>query len=94
MPDRVEALALGVEARRLELGVEDALLVVERAGEVRAVRGEDRAAAPADDLVSFEQLSEREMADALGCPSGTVKSRLARATQRLRDELARAGADR
>ena len=50
VPDRVEALAFGVEAGRLELGVEDALLVVERACEVRAVRAEDRAAAPADDI--------------------------------------------
>jgi RNA polymerase sigma-70 factor (ECF subfamily) len=32
-------------------------------------------------------LSEQEMATALGCPRGTVKSRLSRALARLRDEL-------
>jgi RNA polymerase sigma-70 factor (ECF subfamily) len=35
----------------------------------------------------FEQLSEREMAEVLGRPPGTVKSRLARALARLRVEL-------
>jgi RNA polymerase sigma-70 factor (ECF subfamily) len=38
----------------------------------------------------FEQLSEREMAEVLDCPAGTVKSRLARAMSRLRLELERA----
>jgi RNA polymerase sigma factor (sigma-70 family) len=32
-------------------------------------------------------LSEAEMAEALGCARGTVKSRLSRALERLRDEL-------
>lgn len=36
----------------------------------------------------FEQLSEQEMAEVLGCPPGTVKSRLSRALTRLRCELA------
>jgi len=39
-------------------------------------------------LRHFEQLAEQEMADVLGCPAGTVKSRLARAMSRLREELA------
>jgi RNA polymerase sigma-70 factor (ECF subfamily) len=39
----------------------------------------------------FGGLSEREMADALGCRQGTVKSRLARALDRLRPVLAQRG---
>jgi RNA polymerase sigma factor (sigma-70 family) len=39
----------------------------------------------------FAGLSEREMADALGCRQGTVKSRLARALGRLRPALAQQG---
>lgn len=35
----------------------------------------------------FDQLTEAEIADALDCPPGTVKSRLSRAMQRLRSEL-------
>lgn len=35
----------------------------------------------------FLDLSEGEIAELLGCPRGTVKSRLSRATARLRDEL-------
>jgi RNA polymerase sigma-70 factor (ECF subfamily) len=38
-------------------------------------------------LRHFEQLTEREMAEVLGCPPGTVKSRLSRAMGRLRTEL-------
>jgi RNA polymerase sigma-70 factor (ECF subfamily) len=39
----------------------------------------------------FGGLSEGEMADALGCRQGTVKSRLARALDRLRPVLAQRG---
>ena len=35
----------------------------------------------------FLDLSEPEMANLLDCPRGTVKSRLSRATRRLREEL-------
>jgi RNA polymerase sigma-70 factor (ECF subfamily) len=38
-------------------------------------------------------LSEAEMADALGCPRGTVKSRLSRAMGRLREAMVSAGTD-
>jgi RNA polymerase sigma factor (sigma-70 family) len=38
-------------------------------------------------LRHFEQLSEAEVADVLGCPIGTVKSRLSRAMARLRRRL-------
>ena len=38
-------------------------------------------------LRHFEQLSEIEIADVIGCPVGTVKSRLSRAMGRLRGQL-------
>lgn len=44
-------------------------------------------------LRHFEQLNEREMAEVLGCPPGTVKSRLSRAMTHLRSELAREAFD-
>jgi RNA polymerase sigma-70 factor (ECF subfamily) len=44
-------------------------------------------------LRHFEQLTEREMADVLDCPPGTVKSRLSRAMTRLRAELPREAFD-
>jgi RNA polymerase sigma-70 factor (ECF subfamily) len=45
-------------------------------------------------LRHFEQLSEREMADVLGCATGTVKSRLSRAMSRLRAQLVHEGGER
>jgi RNA polymerase sigma factor (sigma-70 family) len=69
----------------------------------RAVTAEERQVvlaainrlAAADRLVialrHFEQLGEHEMAEVLACPAGTVKSRLARAMSRLREQLATTG---
>ncbi|MDQ3808846.1 MAG: sigma-70 family RNA polymerase sigma factor, partial [Chloroflexota bacterium] len=48
------------------------------------LRDEDRQAIA---LRYFLDLSEAEMANALGCPRGTVKSRLSRALGRLREHL-------
>jgi len=41
----------------------------------------------------FLELNEEEMAGVLDCPRGTVKSRLSRATARLRSVLGEAGDD-
>lgn len=43
-------------------------------------------------LAVLEGFSEREVAQTLGVPAGTVKSRLSRAKAKLRDELALEGA--
>src|SRR5918996_1624713 len=61
VPRRIEALSLLEQPGRLEIGVEDALLVVERAREVGAVRCEDRAAAPADHVVLGDRLAQGEI---------------------------------
>ena len=42
-------------------------------------------------LALIEERSHREIADALGLPIGTVKSRLFRANRRLREDLSRQG---
>src|SRR5262249_30034253 len=55
VPGRVEALASLVERLRIELRVEDALVIPERAGEVAAVRAEDRRAATAHELVALRE---------------------------------------
>jgi RNA polymerase sigma-70 factor (ECF subfamily) len=56
---------------------------------VNGLRPEDRQAIT---FRYFLDLSEAEMADALGCARGTVKSRLSRALGRLREQLAPRGA--
>ena len=42
-------------------------------------------------LALIEELPQTDIADALGVPTGTVKSRLFRATRHLREQLARLG---
>ena len=70
------------------------LLAQERRGELLAainrLREEDRLVIA---LRWFLELNEEEMAAALDCPRGTVKSRLSRATARLRAELGEADHD-
>jgi RNA polymerase sigma-70 factor (ECF subfamily) len=56
---------------------------------VNGLRDEDRQAIT---FRYFLELSESEMADALGCARGTVKSRLSRALGRLREQLSARGA--
>jgi len=70
-----EAAALEDEQRR-------ALLVA-----MDGLRDEERQAIA---FRYFLDLSEAEMADALGCPRGTVKSRLSRALGHLREQLTQA----
>jgi RNA polymerase sigma factor (sigma-70 family) len=80
------------ESQRADAGgdadpAERAVGVDERQAVVAALNRLD----PTDRLVvalrHFEQLSEQEMAEVLACPPGTVKSRLARAMGRLREQL-------
>ena len=69
----------------------DALLEERRQALLTAVNGlraEDRLVVA---YRYFFELSEGEMAGALGCPRGTVKSRLSRALARLRQVLTAAG---
>jgi RNA polymerase sigma factor (sigma-70 family) len=67
---------------------EAAVLAAERGAALGAALGSlpprDRAVIA---LRYFEDLSEKEMAVALGCPAGTVKSRLSRALSKLRGAL-------
>lgn len=87
---RQARLALRVGGRRpaAEPGPEDTVVTdVERQQVIAAMNrlgSEDRLVIA---LRHFEQLTERETAEALDCPAGTVKSRLSRAMGRLRHEL-------
>jgi RNA polymerase sigma-70 factor (ECF subfamily) len=73
---------------------EGAALAQERRRQVVAAVGRLR---PEERLVIayryWFDLSEAEMADALGCPRGTVKSRLSRAMGRLREAMTAAGTE-
>ena len=61
MADRVEALPLSEQPRRVQLRVQDRFLVVERPREVRAVGSEDRAAAAADRPHSLDLGRQRKV---------------------------------
>jgi len=67
---------------------EAAVLAAERSAALGAALG---SLAPRDRVVIalryFEDLSEKEMAVALDCPPGTVKSRLSRALSKLKNSL-------
>jgi RNA polymerase sigma factor (sigma-70 family) len=73
-------------------GAEESVIAVERDTELRsalaALRESDRQVIF---LRYFLDLSEAETATALGCRQGTVKSRLSRGLERLRNELEAAG---
>ncbi len=87
---RQARLALRVGGRRpsTDPGPEDAIVTESERQQV--VTAMNRLG-PDDRLVIalryFEQFTEREMAETMGCPAGTVKSRLARAMSRLRHAL-------
>lgn len=87
---RRERLELRVAARAAaEPSVDDAVLSRERSEELAAALA--RLSVPDRQVIAlrwFSELSEAEMAVALDCAAGTVKSRLSRAMARLREELA------
>ena len=73
------------EARVVAGSTESAVLLAERDSTLReALAGLDERDREALYLRFFLELSEAEMAAALGCRPGTVKSRLSRALERLR----------
>ena len=67
--------------------VDAAVFADQRVAVLRALNGLDRESRLVIALRHFEQLTEREMADVLDCPTGTVKSRLSRAMSALRERL-------
>jgi RNA polymerase sigma-70 factor, ECF subfamily len=66
---------------------DDVLTVLDRTRVVAALNHLDVEDRTVIALRYFEQLAEAEMADVLECAPGTVKSRLSRARQRLRQVL-------
>jgi RNA polymerase sigma factor (sigma-70 family) len=86
-----EARVLAEPAPLASSGAESAVLVAERDAALRAALGRlDDRDREAVYLRFFLELSEAEMAAALDCRPGTVKSRLSRALARLRAELGEA----
>ena len=84
VPDRVEALPLLEQARRLELRVENSLLVVQRPSEIRAVGAEDRAAAAAEHALAVKL--RRAAGSRRGTP--TARWKCARRDDEARDSRA------
>jgi len=85
--DRFRRLALDVRARRAErvqVEMPDLGLAHEVWETVRRLPARQRACVV---LRYYEDLSERQIADALGVSPGTVKSSTSRAMERLRKEL-------
>ncbi|MET0326107.1 MAG: sigma-70 family RNA polymerase sigma factor [Ilumatobacteraceae bacterium] len=66
---------------------DDAMTVLDRTHVLAAMNGLDADDRTVIALRYFEQLGEAEMAEVLACAPGTVKSRLSRARQRLRQHL-------
>ena len=85
---QLDVRAATADARREVATPEDiAVSDAERRRVVEALNRLDRDDRLIVALRYFEQLSEAEMAETLGCPPGTVKSRLSRAMGRLRSAL-------
>ena len=68
VPGRIEALTLLVEPLRVEVGVQDFLFAVQRAGQVTAIRAEDRGAAAAEDVHAGQLVAERKVFGIRACP--------------------------
>lgn len=82
---------LRLAARPVDAGADPggvAVTASEREAVVAALNRLDREDRLVIALRHFEQLGEREIAEVLDCPVGTVKSRLSRAMSRLREQLA------
>jgi RNA polymerase sigma-70 factor (ECF subfamily) len=84
---RAELRVAARSSDRTADALDDTVTAAERALVVAALNRLDAAERLVIALRHFEQLTEREIADVLECPAGTVKSRLSRAMARLRTEL-------
>ena len=78
----------GAQAATSASAEDDVISVLDRSRVLAALNRLDVDDRTVIALRYFEQLGEAEMAEVLGCPTGTVKSRLSRARTRLRERLA------